>query len=142
MNICLVGLRRSFAIRLATLPKDEPCIKEQPLGKKEEISNSNFPSSDFSTETEWDDTPPEGGFIETAIDGISRFFGDKSMKSNRTHAKRLWRESGLEEEEFVEVMQQAKRITAEEWSKGNIREKPIQYFFGVLNNELGLEDGK
>ena len=130
--------------RLATLPKDEPSVKEQPLEKKErEISNSKPPSSPFSTETEWDDTPPEGGLIETAIDGLSRFFRDKSIESNRTHAKRLWNKTELEEEEFVEVMQQAKLITAGEWSKGNIRGSPMAYFWGVVKKgELGLKDGK
>jgi hypothetical protein len=106
-----------------------------------ESSNSNFPSSDFSSETEWDYTPPEGGLIETAIDGVSRFFRDKSIKSNRTHAKKLWNKTDLEEEEFVEVLKKAKRIAAGEWSKGNIRGSPMAYFWGVVKKgELGLGD--
>jgi hypothetical protein len=141
VNICLVGLRRSFAIRLATLPKDEPSVKEKPLEKKErEISNSKLPSSSFSSEIERDDTPPEGGFIEAIIEGLSRLFRDENTKSNRTRAKRLWGKTDLEEKEFVEAIQQAKRITANRWS--SIRNSKMAYFFAVLENELGLGDGK
>jgi len=65
------------------------------------------------------------------------------MKSNRTHAKRLQKESGLKEEEFVKVLQEAKRIAAGEWSKGNIRKKrPMRYFWGVVKNEIRTKYGK
>jgi hypothetical protein len=104
--------------------------------KGRESSNSKFPSLSFSTEREWDDTPPEGGLIETAIDGVSRFFRDESIKSNRTHAKKLWNKTDLEEEEFVEVVQQAKRITAKRWS--NITNSKMAYFFAVLKDKLDL----
>jgi len=40
-------------------------------------------------------------------------------------------------------MQQAKLITAGEWSKGNIRGSPMAYFWGVVKKgELGLRGGK
>jgi len=101
-----------------------------------ESSNSKFPSSDFSTETEWDDTPPEGGLIETAIDGVSRFFRDENIESNKTRANRLWNKTELKEKEFVEVVQQAKLITANRWS--NITNSKMAYFFAVLEDQLGL----
>ena len=101
-----------------------------------EISNSKPPSSSFSTETEWDDTPPEGGLIETAIDGVSRFFRDENIESNKTRANRLWNKTELKEKEFVEVVQQAKLITANRWS--NITNSKMAYFFAVLEDQLGL----
>jgi hypothetical protein len=127
--------------RLATLPKDEPSIKEQPLEKKErEISNSKPPSSSFSTESCCDDDIPESPLIVFTVKNLSAFFGDESVTSNITQARRLWwNETELEEEEFVEVMEQAKRIAAGEWSKGNIRGSPMAYFWGVVKKgELGL----
>jgi hypothetical protein len=126
--------------RLATLPKDEPSVKEQPLEKKErENSNSKPPSLSFSTENNFDEGIPESPLIVFTVKKLSAFFRDESVKSNITQARRLWwNETELEEEEFVEVMQQAKRITAGEWSKGNIRGSPMAYFFAVLRDKLGL----
>jgi hypothetical protein len=130
--------------RLATLPKDEPSVKEQPLEKKErEISNSKPPSSSFSTENNPDEGIPESPFIDSTVKALSAYFGDESVTSNRKHARRLWRnETDLEEDEFVEVMQQAKRITAGVWWKGIIRGSPMAYFFAVLEDKLGLRDGR
>jgi GntR family transcriptional regulator len=127
--------------RLATLPKDEPSVKEQPLEKKErEISNSKLPSSPFSTEGYCDNDIPESPLIVSTVEKLSDFFGDESVTSNITQARRLWwNETEMEEEEFVEVMEQAKRIAAGEWSKGNIRGSPMAYFWGVVKKgELGL----
>jgi GntR family transcriptional regulator len=128
--------------RLATLPKDEPSVKEQPLEKKEEeVSNSKPPSSSFSTESCCDDDIPESPLIVFTVKNLCAFFGDENVTSNITQARRLWwNETELDEEEFVEVMQQAKRIAAGEWSKGKIRGRPMAYFWGVVKKgELGLE---
>jgi len=131
--------------RLATLPKDEPSVKEQPLEKKErEISNSNFPSSDFSTETlEWEE-PTESEAIEITTEKLSRTFGDvRHRKSNVTRALNLWRATNLYDLDFVEVMEKAAAITKQEISKGNVqRDKRMAYFFAVLEDKLGLGDGK
>jgi hypothetical protein len=127
--------------RLATLPKDEPSVKEQPLEKKErEISNSKLPSSPFSTEGYCDNDIPESPLIVVTVKNLSAFFGDENVKSNITQARRLWwNETELEEEEFVEILEKAKRIAAGEWSKGNIRGSPMAYFWGVVKKgELGL----
>jgi hypothetical protein len=108
-----------------------------------EISNSKLPSSSFSTENNPDEGIPESPFIDITVEALSAFFGDESVTSNITRARRLWwYETDLEEDEFVEVMQQAKRITAGVRSKGNIRGRPMAYFFGVLEGELGLRDGR
>jgi hypothetical protein len=129
--------------RLATLPKDEPSVKEQPLEKKErEISNSNFPSSDFTTESYCDDDIPEGSLMDSTVDKLSRTFGDpdRLKKSNKTRAKNLWRNRPeLEEEEFVEIIEKAAAITKGEISKGNVqRDKRMAYFFAVLEDKLEL----
>ena len=109
-----------------------------------EISNSKLPSSSFSTENNPDDDIPESPLIVFTVKNLSALFRDESVTSNITQARRLWwNETDLEEEEFVEVMQQAKLITAGEWSKGNIRGSPMAYFWGVVKKgELGLKDGK
>jgi len=108
-----------------------------------EISNSKLPSSSFSTENNPDEGIPESPFIDITVEALSAYFGDESVTSNRTQARRLWwNKIELEEEEFVEVMQQAKRITAGVWSKGIIRGRPMAYFFRVLEGELGLRGRK
>jgi len=111
---------------------------------KREISNSKLPSSPFSTENNSDEGIPESPLIVVTVKKLSAFFGDENVKSNTTQARRLWwNETDLDEEEFVEVMEQAKLITAGEWSKGNIRGSPMAYFWGVVKKgELGLKDGK
>jgi hypothetical protein len=129
--------------RLATLPKDEPSVKEQPLEKKErEISNSKPPSSPFSTESYCDDDIPEGSLVDNTVDKLSRTFGDPDhlKKSNKTRAKNLWRNRPeLKEEEFVEIIEKAAAITKGEISKGNVqRDKRMAYFFAVLEDKLGL----
>jgi GntR family transcriptional regulator len=127
--------------RLATLPKDEPSVKEQPLEKKErEISNSKLPSSPFSTENYCDDELPESPLIGITVEKLSRTFGDlHHLKSNITRARRLWGKTELEEEEFVEIMEKAAAITKGEISKGNVqRDKRMAYFFAVLEDQLGL----
>jgi hypothetical protein len=128
--------------RLATLPKDEPSVKEQPLEKKErEISNSKPPSSEFSTESHCDDDIPESPLIDTTIEKLSRTFGDlHHLKSNKTHAKNLWRNRPeLKEKEFAEIIEEAAAITKVEISKGKVqRDKKMAYFFAVLEDKLGL----
>ena len=132
--------------RLATLPKDEPSVKEQPLERERELSNSKPPSSPFSTENYCDDEPPEGSIIDITVKKLSRTFGDTApLSSNITRARRLWwNKTELEEKEFVEVMEAAKRITLEAVSKSQVkdRDKRMAYFFAVLEDKLGLRDGK
>jgi GntR family transcriptional regulator len=128
--------------RLATLPKDEPSVKEQPLEKKEEeVSNSKPPSSSFSTESYCDDDIPEGSLIDITIEKLSRTFGDlHHRRSNQTHARNLWRNRPeLKEKEFAEIIEKAAAITKGEISKGNVqRDKRMAYFFAVLEDKLGF----
>jgi hypothetical protein len=136
--------KRLAAKRLATLPKDEPSVvKEQPLEKKErEISNSKPSSLSFSTENDLDEDIPESGLIFFAVDKLSRTFGDlHHRKSNRTRTRKLWHRTDLGEDEFVEVMEEAKGITLDAVSKGRVRDrnKRMPYFFAVLEDRLGLK---
>jgi len=39
-------------------------------------------------------------------------------------------------------MQEAKRITAEQWSKSKINKRPMAYFWGVVKNEIRTKYGK
>ena len=129
--------------RLATLPKDEPSVKEQPLEKKErEISNSKLPSSSFSTENDPDEGIPESPFIDITVEKLARTLGDTApLRSSITRTRRLWYKTELEEEEFVEFMEAAKRITLDAVSKSQVRDrnKKMAYFFAVLKDILGLE---
>jgi DNA-binding Lrp family transcriptional regulator len=117
-------------------------IKRSLKDKEREISNSNFPSSDFSTESYCDDDIPEGSLIDTTIEKLSCTFGDPDhlKKSNKTRARNLWRNRPeLEEEEFAEIIEEAAAITKGEISKGNVqRDKRMAYFFAVLEDQLGL----
>jgi hypothetical protein len=109
---------------------------------EKEISNSNFPSPDFSTESCCDDDIPEGSLIDTTIEKLSCTFGDPDhlKKSNKTRARNLWRNrSELEEEEFAEVIEKAAAITKGKISKGKVqRDRRMAYFFAVLEDQLGL----
>ena len=115
---------------------------KRPSKDEERKFDSNFPSSDFSTESYCDDELPESPLIDITVDKLSRVFGDlDNLRSNITRAKRLWwNKTGLEEEEFVEVMEAAKRITLDAVSKGQVkdRDKKMAYFFAVLEDKLGL----
>jgi len=114
---------------------------KRPLKDKEREFDSNFPSSEFSTESYCDDDIPEGSLIDTTIEKLSRTFGDlHHRRSNETHARNLWRNRPeLEEEEFAEIMEKAAAITKGEISKGNVqRDKRMAYFFAVLEDQLGL----
>ena len=121
-----------------------------------ELSNSKPPSSPFSTESYCDDElpesplhddePPESPLIDITVKKLSRIFKDMHhLKSNITRAKRLWwYETEREEEEFVEVMEAARSITQKAVSKSQVRDegKRMAYFFAVLEDKLGLRDGK
>jgi DNA-binding transcriptional ArsR family regulator len=131
--------------RLATLPKDEPSVKEQPLEKKErEISNSKPPSPSFSTENNFDEDVPESPLIVFTVDKLSRTFKDlHHLSSNITRARRLWwHKTDLEEKGFVEVMEKAAAITKQKIGKSNIRKSKMAYFFAVLEDKLGLRGKK
>ena len=118
---------------------------KRPLKDKEREFDSNFPSSDFSTESYCDDDIPEGSLIDNTIDKLSCTFGDPDhlKKSNKTRARNLWRNRPeLEEEEFAEIIEKAAAITKGEISKGNVqRDKKMAYFFAVLEDKLGLREG-
>jgi DNA-binding MarR family transcriptional regulator len=114
---------------------------KRPLKDKEREFDSNFPSSEFSTESYCDNDIPEGSLIDITIEKLSRTFGDlHHRRSNKTHARNLWRNRPeLEEEEFAEVIEEAAAITKGKISKGNVqRDKRMAYFFAVLEDKLGL----
>jgi DNA-binding MarR family transcriptional regulator len=118
---------------------------KRPLKDKEREFDSNFPSSEFSTESYCDDDIPEGSLIDTTIEKLSCTFGDPDhlKKSNKTRARNLWRNRPeLEEEEFAEIIEEAAAITKGEISKGKVqRDRRMAYFFAVLEDKLGLREG-
>jgi hypothetical protein len=109
------------------------------------ISNSKSRSLPFSTENNLDEGISESPLIFFTVDKLSRTFGDPHhlIKSNKTRARRLWGKTELEEEEFVEVMEAAKRITLEAVSKGQVKDrgKRMAYYFAVLEDKLGFRAG-
>ena len=114
------------------------------LKDEEREFDSNFPSSDFSTENNFDEDIPESPLIDVTVKKLSRTFDDlDNLTSNVTRARNLWwHKTELEEDEFVEVMEKAAAITKREISKSNIRKSKMAYFFAILEGELGLKDGK
>lgn len=86
--------------------------------------------------------------IDQLIRDISLEFHDSEhLASNRTQARNLWRASGLEVEDFVELLYIVRGITRE---RGNIEKlaatgtgsklpstrNKMPYYFAVLRNEL------
>jgi len=104
----------------------------------------NFLSSDFTTETEEDDDFT-GEAIAITTDKLSRKFGDvHHLNANITRAHNLWDRTRMYEEDFVEAMGRAARATLDAVSKSQVRDrsKRMAYFFAVLEDKLGLRDGK
>jgi DNA-binding MarR family transcriptional regulator len=117
---------------------------KRPLKDEERRFDSNFPSSNFSTETEEDDDF-SGEAIAITIDKLSRKFGDMDhLSANITRAHNLWDRTGMYEEDFVERMEEAARATLQAVSKSQVRDrdKRMAYFFAVLEDKLGLRDGR
>ncbi len=113
-------------------------------GDEERKFDSNFPSSDFTTETEEDDDFSSEA-IAITIDKLSRKFGDMDhLSANITRAHNLWDRTCMYEEDFIERMEEAARATLEAVSKSQVRDrdKRMAYFFAVLEDKLGLRDGK
>jgi DNA-binding Lrp family transcriptional regulator len=129
-----------------------PTVAEKPMKipikipseDEERKFDSNFPSPDFSTENYRDNELPESPLLDITVEKLSRTFGDlHHLRSNIPRARRLWKKTELEEEEFVEVIEKAAAITKQEISKGNVQsDKKMAYFFAVLEDKLGLREKK
>ncbi len=66
------------------------------------------------------------------------------LTANITQAHNLWDRTGMYEEDFVEAMEEAARVTLEAVSKSQVRDrnKKMAYFFAVLKDKLGLREKK
>jgi len=106
---------------------------------REDSKDSKDPSlSKFPT-----DLP--SAMIETIIETCSRDFWDiEHVSSNITRAYNLWARTDLDEEEFANKIQEARRKTKEQISLSAVRDrsKKMAYFFAVLEDMLGLRDRK
>ena len=114
---------------------------KRPSKANERKFDSNFPSCDFSTETEEDDDFTSEA-IAITIDKLSRKFADTGhLSANITQAHNLWDRTGMYEEDFLEEVEGAARVTLEAVSKSQVRDrnKKMAYFFAVLKDKLGLE---
>jgi DNA-binding MarR family transcriptional regulator len=119
-------------------------LKKPSNGDEEREFDSNFPSSDFSTETE-DDDDFTSEAIAITIEKLSRKFWDtEHLTANITRAHNLWDQTCMYEEDFVEAMEEAARVTLEAVSKSQVRDrnKKMAYFFAVLEDKLGLREKK
>jgi len=82
-------------------------------------------------------------WIETIIETCSRDFWDiEHLNSNITRAYNLWARTDLDEAEFADKIQEARRITKQRISLSAVhdRNKKMAYFFAVLEDMLGLKD--
>jgi len=117
-------------------------LKKPSKGDEERKFDSNFLSSDFTTETEEDDDFTSEA-IAITTKKLSRKFGDMDhLTANITQAHNLWDRTGMYEEDFVEAMEGAARVTLEAVSKSQVkdRDKRMAYFFVVLKDKVGLRE--
>jgi hypothetical protein len=87
---------------------------------------------------------PYSEYLVKVCATISQEFDDPSPNSSRTQTLNLWRDSGLSEQEFARLMEQASLITRQRVTKpapkpalppGTSR-NPVAYFFGTLRGLL------
>ena len=110
-----------------------------------DLSNSKVPVNLEEPESANDHNTSKrvmSAFVETVIKTCSVDFRDTNhLTSNITHAYNLWVKTDLDEEEFVEAIQKARKITKERVSLSGVhnRGKKMAYFFSVLEDVLGLK---
>lgn len=85
--------------------------------------------------------PTSSGYIVAILDDFSNELNDPDHKqSNATQALRLWQASELSEQEFVQLVYEAKQLTRLYQGKNGLRgiENKMAYFFSVLRDLCGL----
>ncbi len=86
-------------------------------------------------------TFPSSIYIVAVMDDFSNELNDLAHKpSNVTQALHLWQASGLSEQEFIQLVYEAKQITRNYQGKNGLRgiENKMAYFFAVLRDLCGL----
>jgi hypothetical protein len=86
-------------------------------------------------------SPPSSQYIIAVMDDFSNELDDPDHKlSNATQALRLWQASGLSEQEFIQLVYEAKQLTRKYQGKNGLRgiENKMAYFFIVLRDLCGL----
>jgi hypothetical protein len=123
-------------------PDGKPGSRNNRESKKEtnrERIEDSKPSKDPPTDSE----PIRSEWVEVTIDTCTRDFDDlRHLSSNVARAHNLWLRTDLSEEEFIDKIQEARRVTKERISLSVIRErgKRMPYFFAVLEDRLGLRE--
>ena len=110
--------------------------------KDDSNRHSRFEKNVSPVGTREEARPPYSAYLASVIADFSSEFGDAEHSlSNVTQALRLWQRSGTSEEEFVQLMYQAKTQTRSYQGKNGSRgiENKMAYFFAVLSRVLSTE---
>jgi hypothetical protein len=90
-------------------------------------------------------SPPYSHYIAGVIIDFSNELNDPDHgSSNVTQALRLWQQSGHEENQFIELVYEAKQRTRKYQGKSGLRgiENKMAYFFAVLKDLCGLQSSQ
>lgn len=86
---------------------------------------------------------PISAYISAVMDDFSNELDNADHKtSNATQALRLWQASGLSEQDFIQLVYEAKQLTRQYQGKSGLRgiENKMAYFFAVLRDLCRLPD--
>jgi len=104
---------------------------------KRDDSNQRPRSNEFVSTGNGMAPPPYSPYIASVISDFSNELNDPShVISNVTQALRLWAGSGLEEEQFTELLYEAKRVTRTYQGKQGLNgiDNKMAYFFKVVRD--------
>lgn len=88
---------------------------------------------------------PSSPYIVAVMDDFSSELNDPDHKiSNATQALRIWQATGKSEQEFIQLVYEAKQLTRQYQGKNGSRgiENKMAYFFKVLRDLCGLRDAQ
>ena len=109
--------------------------------QEEDYSNHNSPKRKFVTTDANRHIPGYSRYIAQVATDFSLELGDSAHEaSNIKQALNLWRESGLGEVQFVDVMQEARKRTRKYQSRPtwDAMDNKMAYFYATLRSLLGL----
>ncbi len=121
--------------------KTERNISERTTGHQKfqavgELLKSKLKAKEGSDSISYTEIPDP---IKAAVQEISTEFGEqRSVRSNITHAARVWKESKKGESSFTSALYEAKSITKQQ---GSVKKK-MPYFFSVLEDITGVNKGR
>lgn len=111
-------------------------IEEIQKGDSNQLSKEDISGTKDSTHTKTG-IPGYSPYIAAIASDFSREFGDAIHEaSNMKQALNLWKDSGLAEQQFVELMQEARKLTRRYQSRPtwDAMTNKMSYYFTVLRD--------